>query len=236
MICSSVGVLKAGAWTSVASCGQHFALPVYLRRTSGAADYVACHTFAYSLLSVYLHAILHLMYGEVDLRNLPLVSHGADGIVDVLLLVGAAGVHVGQSDSGMKVSNESVCESREWFLRNGVYSSGVKTRLETRVSCAAFRELWLRWGPPPLCGALTIAAMNVVCLPRSAMWCCQLLLFGAIRVGLHCQVCLLFEAWHGRGCVMMAIQRCGFSSGRGIQNRSSLLLATRRPLNPGQCG
>lgn len=117
MICSSVGVLKAGAWTSVASCGQHFALPVYLRRTSGAADYVACHTFAYSLLSVYLHAILHLMYGEVDLRDLLLVSHGADGIVDVLLLVGAAGVHVGQSDSGMKVSNESVCESREWFSR-----------------------------------------------------------------------------------------------------------------------
>ena len=51
-------------------------------------------TLADSLLCVHLGTILHLMDGEVDLGDLLLLPHSTDGIVEVLLRVGAAGIHV----------------------------------------------------------------------------------------------------------------------------------------------
>lgn len=57
---------------------------------------MALLTLAYSLLCVHLGAILHFMDGEVNLWDLLFLPHGSDGIVEVLLLVRSAAVHVGQ--------------------------------------------------------------------------------------------------------------------------------------------
>lgn len=53
-------------------------------------------TLADSLLCVHLDTVLHLVDGEVDLWHLLLLPHGTDGIVEVLLRVGATAFHVGR--------------------------------------------------------------------------------------------------------------------------------------------
>lgn len=57
------------------------------------------HTFADTLLRAHLRAILHGMQGKVNLRQGLLLSHGANGIVDILGLVDILLVvfHVGRS-------------------------------------------------------------------------------------------------------------------------------------------
>lgn len=54
-------------------------------------------TLADSLLCVHLAAILHLVDGEIDLWHLLLLPQSTDGIVEGLLLVGAAAFHIGRS-------------------------------------------------------------------------------------------------------------------------------------------
>lgn len=90
-----MGVLKAGACTSGASCGQQFVLGACLIGTQQ-LKHAILHTLADSLLCVHLRAILHLMDGEVDLWHLLLLPHRTDGIVEVLLLVVATAFHDGQ--------------------------------------------------------------------------------------------------------------------------------------------
>lgn len=53
-------------------------------------------TLAYSLLRAHLGAVLHLVYGEVDLGHLLLLPYCPDRIVDVLLLLMAATLHLGR--------------------------------------------------------------------------------------------------------------------------------------------
>ena len=52
------------------------------------------HTFTYTLLCAHLRAIFHCVQSEVDLGDLLLVLHGAERIVNVLILGGLT-VHRG---------------------------------------------------------------------------------------------------------------------------------------------
>ena len=54
---------------------------------------VTIRTFAHPLLRAHLRAILHSVQGEVDLGDLPLVLHRANGIVNVRILVDGLAVH-----------------------------------------------------------------------------------------------------------------------------------------------
>lgn len=53
-------------------------------------------TLAYSFLRAHLGTILHLVYGEINLRHLLLLPYCSDRIVDILLLFMAATLHLGR--------------------------------------------------------------------------------------------------------------------------------------------
>ena len=72
------------------------------------------HTFAHPLLRAYLGAVLHRVQREVDLRDLSLILHRANGTVNVRILVGALAVHGGGVDF-------SVTESRCAVVVSGAF-------------------------------------------------------------------------------------------------------------------
>lgn len=115
--CSSVGGLKAGAWTSE----HHSTVSLLgLLKDSCICSGGGCilrkslggeHTFADALRGVHLCTILHGMQGKVNLRERLLLSHGTHGIVDVLRLVDifACVLHVGRCAAGRELCAQEQC-------------------------------------------------------------------------------------------------------------------------------
>ena len=81
------GIVSLTALLSTGACATQLSLHT---------KHVTPLTLAYSLLRAHLGTILHLVYGEVDLRHLLLLPYCSDRIVDVLLLFMSATLHLGQ--------------------------------------------------------------------------------------------------------------------------------------------
>ena len=147
------------------------------------------HTFTDPLLRAHLRAILHGVQCEVDLRDLPLILHRANGIVDVRILVDELAVHLvgigftpgevaaiesgggGVADSGAALSLKSNLGARCGSRPRGVAAEGVKPVKQRGRKWGFYVQLGCDTEVATRCGESGCWFLSAGCLtPDTATW------------------------------------------------------------------